>query len=199
MKYLLFLVLVAILVNSTLALGQEQATAPTVATESSQLEALRRSGVEALYNLDYEKARRDFSEIARLYPDNPAGPQLLAARVWLKTLYESRRLQTSLYSSESFYSKGDDKVDPKIIAEFRNLTRDAKRLAEARLKKDPKDIEALYFLGATAGLKASFEEAVERRHFAALRDGSESVDRHRDVLKLDPKYIDAELTIGMYD
>lgn len=199
MKYLLFLVLVTILVNSTLAFGQEKATTPTVATESSQLEALRRSGVEALYNLDYEKARRDFSEIARLYPDNPAGPQLLAARVWLKTLYESRRLQTSLYSSESFYSKGDDKVDPKIIAEFRNLTRDAKRLAEARLKKDPKDIEALYFLGATAGLKASFEEAVERRHFAALRDGSESVDRHRDVLKLDPKYIDAELTIGMYD
>ena len=198
MKYLLFLLLTTILLNSTLAFGQDKNETPAVA-EASQLESLRQSGIEALYNLDYEKARRDFSEIARLYPDNPAGPQLLAASVWIKSLYGSRRLQASLYSSESFYTKGDDKVDPKVVEEFRNLTREAKRLAEARLKKNPKDIEALYFLGAIAGLKASFHEAVERRHFAALKEGSESVDRHRDVLRLDPKYIDAELTIGVYD
>lgn len=198
MKYLLFLVLTTILLNSTLAFGQAK-DAIVAPTESSRLEELRRSGVEALYNLDYEKARKDFNEIVRLYPDHPAGPQLLAARVWVKTLYESRRLQASLYSSASFYSQGDDKVDPKIVAEFRSLTREAKKLADARIKKNPKDIEALDFLGATAGLKASFEEAVERRHFAALRDGSEAVDRHRDVLKLDPSCIDAELTIGLHD
>ncbi len=198
MKYLLFLLLTTIVMNSTLAFGQAKSETPAV-SEASQITSLRQSGIEALYNLDYDKARRDFSEIARLYPDNPAGPQLLAASLWIKTLYQSRRVQASLYSSESFYSKGDDKVDPKVVGEFRNLTREAKRLAEARLKKNPKDIEALYFLGATAGLKASFHEAVERRHFAALREGSESVDRHRDVLKLDPKYIDAELTIGVYD
>jgi tetratricopeptide (TPR) repeat protein len=124
---------------------------------------------------------------------------LLASRLWVKTLYESRRLQTSLYSSDSFYKQGDDKADPKIVTEFRNLTRDAKRRADARLKIHPKDIEALEFLGATAGVKASFEEAVERRHFAAIRDGSEAVDRYRDVLKLDPNYVDAQLTIGLYD
>ncbi len=196
MKYLFLFVLTTILLNSTLAFGQD-ATASK--TESSRMEALRRTGLEALYNLDYEKSRKDFSEIARLYPDHPAGPQLLAARLWAKTLYESRRLQASLYNSESFYTKGDDQVDPKIVAEFRNLTRESKRLADARLKKDPRDIEALNFLAAIAGLKASFEEAVERRHFAALRDGSEAVDRHREVLKLDPTYVDAELTIGLYD
>jgi len=197
-KYLLLLVVTTILINSTLAFGQAKDATPSQA-ELSQFDALRRSGFEALYNLDYEKARRDFNEIVRLYPDHPAGPQFLAARVWIKTLYESRRLQASLYSSASFYSKGDDKVDPKIVTEFRNLTREAKRLAEARLKKNPKDIEAIYFLGATAGLRASFAEAVERRHFGALRDGSDSVDHHRDVLKLDPKFVDAEITIGLYD
>lgn len=197
MKYLLVLVLTTMLLNSTLALGQAKDS--TSSTESSQMETLRRAGLEALYNLDYEKARKDFGEIVRLYPDDPAGPQLLAARVWIKTLYESRRLQASLYSSASFYNKGDDKVDPKIVAEFRNLTREAKRLAEAKLKKNPRDVEALDSLAAAAGLKASFEEAVERRHFAALRDGSEAVDRHRDVLKLDPQFVDAYLTIGLYD
>ena len=168
-------------------------------SERAQFDSLSRSGREALYNFDYDQALKDFREINRLYPTHPAGPQLLAARLWVKTLYESRRLQATLYSSESFYSTGDDKVDPKIIDEFRTLTRDAKRRADVRLKLVPKDIEALYWLGSIEGLKASFAEAVERRHIAALRAGNDAVDRHREVLKLDPKQIDANLTIGLYE
>ena len=167
--------------------------------ERAKFEELRRSGLDALYNIDYDKAERDFKEIVRLYPNHPGGYQLLAARLWIKTLYESRRLQVSLYSSESFYTNGDDKVDPKIVTEFRNLTRESKRLAEAKLKQEPKNIEALDFLANTEGLKASFEEAVERRHFAALRDGNDAVGHHRELLKLDPKYIDAQITIGLYE
>ena len=98
-----------------------------------------------------------------------------------------------------FTASGDDKVDPKIVTEFRNLTREAKRLAEARLKQEPKNIEALDFLANTEGLKAAFEEAVERRHFSALRNGNDAVNHHREVLKLDPKYIDANITIGLYE
>src|SRR6185503_1074535 len=179
------------------ALGQE--TPWLTDTERARFEELRRSGLDALYNIDYEKANRDFNEIVKLYPNHPGGYQLLAARLWIKTLYESRRLQVSLYSSESFYANGDDKTDPKIVTEFRNLTREAKRLAELKLKQEPKNVEALDFLANTEGLKASFEEAVERRHFAALRDGNDAVEHHREVLKLDPKYIDAQITIGLYE
>jgi tetratricopeptide (TPR) repeat protein len=167
--------------------------------ELARFEELRRSGLDALYNIDYDKAQHEFKEIVRLYPTHPGGYQLLAARVWIKTLYESRRLQASLYSSDSFYSSGDDKVDPKVVTEFRNYTREAKRLAEAKLKQEPKNIEALDFLANTEGLKAAFEEGVERRHFAALRDGNDAVNHHREVLKLDPKYIDAQITIGLYE
>jgi hypothetical protein len=189
----------ALVVFSSVGLAQTNQGPWLSDNEREQFDSLRRSGVEALYNLDYEKAQKDFKEIGRLFPSHPAGPQLLAARVWIKTLYETRRLQSSLYSSETFYSSGDDKVDPKIVAEFRNLTREAKRRSEMRLKENPKDIEALYWLGATEGLKASFEEAVERRHFAALRDGNDSVDNHREVFKLDPKFIDVGITVGLYE
>lgn len=197
MKYFagLFLFLAAVC-------SQAQTPAPSnwlSDTERARYEALRRSGLDAVYNLDYDKAQRDFKEIVQLIPNHPAGYQLLAARLWAKTLYESRRLQSGLYNSDSFYSNGDDKVDPKIVDEFRSLTREAKRLAEAKLKQEPKNIEALDFLAATQGLKASFEEAVERRHFAALRDGNDAVDHHREVLKLDPKYIDAQITVGLYE
>ena len=193
----IFAVVVVMFLGAMTALAQEKSWLTDA--ERARFEELRRSGLDALYNIDYDKADRDFKEIVKLYPNHPGGYQLLAARLWIKTLYESRRLQVSLYSSESFYTNGDDKVDPKIVTEFRNLTREAKRLAEAKLKQEPKNIEALDFLANTEGLKASFEEAVERRHFAALRDGNDAVDHHREVLKLDPKYIDAQITIGLYE
>ena len=196
MKYL---GVVFMLVVTAVAVAAQQSSPWLTDAERARFEELRRSGLDALYNIDYDKAQRDFNEIVKLYPNHPGGYQLLAARVWIKTLYESRRLQVSLYSSESFYTNGDDKVDPKIVTEFRNFTREAKRLAEAKLKQEPKNIEALDFLANTEGLKAAFEEAVERRHFAALRDGNDAVEHHREVLKLDPKYIDAQLTIGLYE
>ena len=191
--------LVLLLLFMVFPVGGQTTSAWLKAEDQEQLETLRRSGLEALYNLDYDKAQKDFKEIAQRFPNHPAGYQLQAAGLWAKTLYESRRLQGSLYSSESFYSTGDDKVDPKIVNEFRSLTREAKRLSEAKLKQDPKNIDALNFLAATEGLKASFEEAVERRHYAALKDGNDAVNIHREVLKLDPTYIDAQLTIGLYE
>src|SRR6185369_10069261 len=168
--------------------------------ERTKFEALRVAGSEALFNLDYDAARKNFKEMADAFPNYPAGPQFLADTLWTETLYETRKLQSSLYGDDdTFYSTSDDKVDPKIVDEFRALTRQARVLTEARLKQNPRDVEALYFLGAIQGLKASFAEAVERRHFAALKDGSDAVDKHREVIKLDPNYRDAEITIGLYD
>jgi predicted Zn-dependent protease len=164
--------------------------------DRARLDDLRVQGYEALFNLDYGTANRHFNEMARLFPDHPAGPQCLAATLWLQELNRSRHRQASLYSTESFYS-GDDKVDPRLLEQFRQLTQTATRLAEARLRRNPRDLEALYFLGVTEGLKAVFAAAVERRFRAALSDSSRAVDRHREVLKLDPNFRDAELSIGL--
>src|ERR1043165_3906956 len=112
----------------------------------ARFDELRAAGFEALYNLDYETARKDFKEIARLFPDHPAGPQFLAATLWTQTLNESRRLQSSSYNTESFYAQKEAKPDPRMVEEFRGLTRTAAQLAKARLRRDPKDVEALYFL-----------------------------------------------------
>lgn len=184
---------------SPLSAQTAQQTAPAAPFDQKRFETLRAEGFEALYSLDYDKARLRFKEIARLFPEHPAGPQFLAASVWLKTLNESRRLQASLYNTEGFYKEKDDKPDEKMVAEFRELTRQAKALSEARLKRDPKDIEALYYLGATEGLKAAFGAMVERSWYSSLRNGGDAVDRHRAVVKLDPTYHDARITIGMYD
>jgi hypothetical protein len=167
--------------------------------DQKRFDALRAEGFDALYNLDYEGARRRFRELTVAFPSHPAGYELLAASLWLKTLNESRRLQASLYNNEGFYKEKDDRVDPKVAGEFRELTRKAKELSEARLKLNPKDTDALYYLGAVEGLKAAWGSMVERSFMAAMGSGKDSVSHHRELLKIDPAYVDAKVTIGMYD
>jgi hypothetical protein len=183
-------------VNASAAVENGSAAAPF---DQKRFDTLRNDGFEALYNLDYEGARRRFREITTVFPNHPAGYELLAASLWLKTLNESRRLQASLYNNEGFYKEKDDKVDPKVQAEFRELTRKTKELCEARLKADPKDADALYYLGAVEGLKAAWGSMVERSFMSAMSNGKDSVNHHRELLKLDPAYVDAKVTIGMYD
>jgi len=200
MRHLRFILPVLLVVLALPAFTFAQQPAPWLTeSERARFETLRIAGSEALYNLDYDSARKHFKEMATAFPNYPAGPQFLADTLLLETLYQWRRLQASLYDSDSFYSKNEDKADPKVVDQFRTWTRQARQLAEARLRQYPQDTEALYFFGATEGLKASFEETIERRHFAALKDGNDAVDRHRDVIKLDPSYRDAEMTIGLYD
>jgi hypothetical protein len=169
-----------------------------VAQPAASLDKLRAEGYEALYNLDYEDARSHFKKMIELAPDNPVGPQSMAASLWIQQLNESWELKSTLYSDKA-YTNNKTKVDQRPVEEFKKWTRRAKQLAEAQLRKDPRDVEALYFLGAAEGLEAAYSAAVEKKYMAALRTGSDAVDHHRKVLELSPKFIDAELTIGLQD
>ena len=164
--------------------------------QQTRLDTLRAEGYEALYNLDYETARNRFQKMIELAPDHPAGPQCMAASLWIEQLNQSWELKATLYSSGA-YTDSKAQVDRKQADEFRKWVRRAKQLSQARLRKDPHDVEALYFLGAAEGVEASFSAGVERKFMAAFRSGSDAVDHHREVLKLAPDFHDAELTIGL--
>jgi hypothetical protein len=176
-------ILIAILWSIT-ALAQER------------LDTLRAEGYEALYNLDYVTARARFQKMVELAPDRPAGPQCMASSLWVQQLNQSWELKSTLYSSNAI-TDSKSQVDRKQADEFRKWIRRAKQLSQARLRKDPRDIEALYFLGAAEGLEASWAGGVEHKFMAAFRAGKDSVDHHREVLKLAPDLRDAELTIGL--
>jgi len=158
------------------ALAQSGDDKKGTAAVSPRLELLQEQGSEAIFNLDYDVARQRFKEMGRLYPDDPTAPEMLATTLWLETLNEARRLQSAIYSTQSFYAGAEDKPDPSIVRDFRDLTRQATQLAKARLQRNPRDPQTLYVLGATESLRAAFAATVERRFMAALRSGSVSID-----------------------
>ena len=192
--------LLLFLLLSAPAYAPAQSASPKANVSATpRLEELRAKGSEALFNLDYEAARQTFKEIAHLFPDDPVGPQMLAWTLWLETLNKSRLQQGAIYSSQSFNANTEAKPDLKSIQEFQDLTRQAAQLARVRLQRNPRDPQMLYELGSIEILNASFAITAEGRYLAALRDASSGVDREREVIKLDPNFHDAELTIGLYD
>jgi hypothetical protein len=170
----------------------------TVQPTAVEFDDLRRLGYEALYNLDYEGGRTKFREMVRLFPEHPAGPQSMAASLWLQQLNRSARLRSTLYSAESLEKATGELPDPRLVEQFLEWNRKAKKLSETRFQKNARDTEALYFLGAAEALKAVFTASIQRRFLAASREALSAVDRHRQVLKLDPNFHDANLSIGLY-
>lgn len=198
-----FVIISILVLGSIPTLGQGTVvTAPATTmsdTDRQRFDTLRGEGFTALYNLDYALAKHKFRELAAAFPTHPAGPQFIATAMWTETLNKSRRLSASLYGSDSFFESSEDKPDPALVMEFKGLIRNSINLSKARIRANPKDTEAIYNLGAAQGLRAAFAVAVERKFMGALGDASDSVDRHREVIKLDPSNVDAELTIGLYD
>ncbi len=170
-------------------------------TGNSELDRLRTEGFTAVYNIDYKTARERFLQMTRLAPDHPAGYVYLANNLWLETLYQGRRLTTSIYTGGSFYSqdKDEDKVDQKRNSDFTDLIRQALAATRARLVKNPKDVEALYYNASALGIRAAYGTSVKRSFTRAIGDANESIKIQRQVIKLDPEYIDAYLSIGLYE
>lgn len=163
------------------------------------LATLRQAGMDALFNMDYPLAKEKFEEMTKVAPDHPAGFVYLADTIWLGRLAELRRLQTGLYGNDAFFSKNEDPLDPKVDKEFRAAFNNGVTKAEALLDKNKNDTTAMYYLGMAKTTLAGYEATVSRSFFSALRNGSKGVDLHRDVLKKDPSFIDAGLSVGIYE
>ncbi|HMG33161.1 MAG TPA: tetratricopeptide repeat protein [Blastocatellia bacterium] len=179
--------------------------APSAASTSTgsslvELDRLRVEGFDAIYSLDYKTARERFEEMTRVAPENPAGYVYLANNLWLETLKKTRRLLTTVYTSQSFYEvKTEDRVDVKRDQSFNQFIKQAIAASQARLAKNSSDVEALYYQASAFGLRAAYNTSVKRSFTRAIGDANQSIKLHKQVLKLDPGYIDSYLSIGLYD
>jgi tetratricopeptide (TPR) repeat protein len=202
---LLFSLLLTIAIFSSTIVAQTPAAnnAAKAGNESTtaEFDTLRAEGNDAVYNLEYKLAREKFDRLVKIAPDHPAGYIYLANNMWLEWLNSSRRLSATLYNGDSFYQQDaeEDKFDPKREKEFNDYIRQAVGIAKARLQKNPQDTEALYYQGAALGLRAAYSVTVKRSFRRAMGDANGSIQIQKKVVKLDPNYHDAYLSIGLYE
>ncbi len=160
---------------------------------------LTRAGFEHFYNLEYDKAVRNFERVVEGHPDDPFAVNHLLSAVLFRELYRIGALDTELYAKNSFLDKKKYPIDPKAQAQIKQLTERALLLSEQRLKVNPNDVDALYTRGVTRGNRAMYIALIDKAWFAALRNAVGARRDHERVLQLNPDYADAKLIVGVHN
>jgi len=162
-------------------------------------DANTRKGFDHFYNLEYDKAIREFETAQAAHPDDPFAINHTLAAVIFKELYRIGALDTESYAGDNFLTrKPAEPLDPKVADRVTQLSNQALGLEQDELQKNPNDVNALYARGATRALQSTYIGIANHAWFAALRNAVAARHDNERVLELDPKYVDAKVVVGTH-
>ena len=160
---------------------------------------LRSRALELAYNLDHEPAMDLLRQAVAASPSDPAPHRTMASVLWLNMLFRRGAVTVDHYLGSFSRARVDlQKPPPDLDTAFKHHVRRAIELAEARVRAQPKDVQAHYDLGSALGLEASYIATVEGRMLAGFKAARRSFDEHELVLDLDGNRRDAGLVVGTY-
>ena len=159
---------------------------------------LSRSAFEHFYNMEYDKAIRDFEQEQREHPDDPFAVNHLATAVLFKELYRIGALDTELFANDSFLTSRHFAVDEKQRKRVRELNDLSLKLCEQRLRANPNDVDALYARGVARATRSLAMGLLDRAWFGGLRNAIGARHDHERVLELAPNYSDAKTVVGIH-
>jgi tetratricopeptide (TPR) repeat protein len=135
-------------------------------------------GIKAIYNIKFDEAETIFRSLIADYPENPAGRFFLAMIDWWKILLD---LDVETYD-DLFFQKLED-----VIFQCDEI-----------LKKDPKNVDALFFKGGSIGFRGRLR-AYRESWLKAADDGREALPIVERASNLDPSNLDVQLGFGIYN
>lgn len=158
-----------------------------------------REAYQHFYVLDYPACVALLEKVQAVHPGDP-GPtaMLLEARVF-EELYRQDLLDTTFYANDGFLTgRHPTPEDPARRDLIFSLADQAVREADARLSKNPRDVDALYARGWAKSLRSSYMAMVQRSFNAAFHLALQAHSDEAKVLEIDPDYVDAKLVVGTY-
>lgn len=156
--------------------------------------------LDAMYNAEYDRALSLVRGWIKAHPEDVQAWNYLA-----EATLDQEMLKEGLYSGSAFldsgkvFKKRQEPLPQGFAQELNTALNHAQRLEEQRLRRNPKDEEALYWLGVTHSTRTEFLFTLERSYFSALREGKRALDVNERLLRIDPHFADAYLVIGIAD
>jgi tetratricopeptide (TPR) repeat protein len=168
---------------------------------AADADAVYAEGARHLFSLDFDLAEVEFRSLTRDYPNNPDYWNVLGTTYWLRILYNQQKLSMESFSGKDRFGTSDSKDSGGEAEEkqLRDTVDKAIALADAALKKNPKDLRAMYAKGVSQATLASFEATIRRSWLSAAWKAKSAKNLHKDVLKLDPNFNDARAAVGIYN
>lgn len=173
--------------------------APDAAAASPESAALRARATAHAYSLDYDLAARDMEAAVAADTRDVAARRGLAMIPWLMISFRRGAVTVDDYlGSISKQNVAMREPPADLAARFHERIAAALALAEQEAAARPRDANALYELGATVGLQASYVATVEGKILDGFRAARRAYNLHEEVLEIDPARKDAGLIVGMY-
>lgn len=168
MKRLLFGVLVLVAIRG----GSAQVP------RDSLYEASVQRGIQSVYNLEFEKAEKDFSTLIILRPRHPAGYFFHAMITWWRIMID---MENTRFDGQ-FFAELDDVVNR----------------CDSLLEVNPNDVDAIFFKGGAIGFEGRL-----RFHrddwLAAANAGRKALPLVQQASELDPDNYDILFGTGIYN
>ncbi len=178
------------------------AVAPRNALAASQMQDTDplATALDHFYNLEYEAAEQQLNARLKEHPDDLRALSYLA-RLWLeREMYRRQMLEARAYGQDGEAFRSDKAaVSPEVRGKVAGLADQLERQSQARLQANPRDEEALYWLGTAHVIRAVYHLTLEKATMPALSDAKEAQKVNARLLRLNPNYADAYLVIGTYD
>lgn len=157
---------------------------------------LENPGFQHFYNLEYDEALAAFTAQSAKDPGAPEPYNYIAQTILFRQMYRTGALGSDLITSaNSFIHRPKMVFNAADQKQFTDAVARAIDIAQARVKKDPKDIAAVYSLGVSHGVRANFD-FMEKKWLDALSDASAARKLHTHVLDMDSNFHDARLIPG---
>jgi hypothetical protein len=171
-----------------------------VHTNPLNRDPLVREAYDRFYNLDYRGAVERFERVRAEHPGDPQATALLLNALIFQELYRLDLLDTTFYANDGFLSgKHASDESPAVRDRVFSLADEAVREADARISKNPRDVDALFTRGWARALRCAYVAMVERGFSSGFRLAMKAKDDEARVLQIDPDYIDAKLVVGVYE
>ncbi len=156
-------------------------------------------GFEAFYNNDYDRALTFFQTQAAIHPDDPDQRNHVAQAILYRELFRNGSLESQLVTgSNAFLRRSKVEISSQDRQGFAESINKSLALCEAKLQKNDGDVKAWYQLGVAHALHSTYFFLVEKSWMEALREASAARKAQARVMELEPDFVDARLTLGIY-
>lgn len=173
--------------------------AASVRTDPLNFDPLVREAYQHFYNLDYDGALQRFERVQAAHPGEPIATAYVLNATIFRELFRLDLLDTTFYANDGFLSgKHPTPEDPRVRDQIFRLEDQVENEANARLQRNPKDLDALFARGWGRSLKAAYLAMVERGFRSGMHLALQARSDEEHVLQADPNYVDAKLVVGVY-
>ena len=150
-----------------------------------------------LYAQQFTEARAKFAAWEAQHPQEPLGEVAVAASYLFEEFYRQGVLSSDFFLNEKRFLGGiEGKPDPGRMSNFQGALVRTRTLANARLRDNPKDPEALFALTLSSGMESDADMILRKERLEALKQLKLANEYAKQLLAQKPNAHDAYVALG---